>query len=343
MPTRIKRLMKNLHADTLSRYYGCGLCLPDYDLTGTKVLDLGCGAGRDVYLASQLVGPQGHVVGVDMTEAQLTAAREKQSYHAEKFGYDNVEFVKGYLEELDTVLIGQAGTFDLIISNCVLNLCTDKKKVLTDCFALLKEGGELYFSDVYCNRRVPIHLRNDAVLYGECISGALYWNDFQNMAQQVGFTDPRLVEDAPITIGNKKIQQKVAGYDFYSATYRLWKNKNLEPDCEDFGQAVIYKGGLVQNDVDDTNKENNTGSSDYSTWKLDKGHVFVKGKVHPVCGNTYHMLQDNDKIAKYFDFIGDFSTHFGIFPGCGGAVGLPYDQQPTGTMSSSSSSGGGCC
>jgi arsenite methyltransferase len=240
MPMHIQNKLNQIHPDTLARYYGCGLCLPDYDMTGLSVLDLGCGAGRDVYLASQLVGPTGRVVGVDMTAAQLTAAREKQDYHIAQFGYDNIEFVQGYLEQLDDVLIGQAGSFDLIISNCVLNLCTDKAKVLSHCHSLLKEGGEFYFSDVYASRRIPTHLRDDPVLYGECLSGALYWNDFQNLARQTGFTDPRLVDDTPITIQNPNVLRKVTGYEFYSATYRLWKRNDLEPDCEDYGQAVIF-------------------------------------------------------------------------------------------------------
>lgn len=307
-PDFIQSKIANLHPDTVARYYGCGLCLPDYDLTGLSVLDLGCGAGRDVYIASQLVGETGKVVGVDMTDEQLQAAKDKQQYHAEKFGYDNVEFVKGYLESLDEILAGR--TFDVIISNCVLNLCTDKPAVLSHCHELLSDSGEFYFSDVYASRRVPQHLQDDPVLYGECLSGALYWNDFQNLAKAAGFTDPRLVEDAPITIQNRSVQDKCQGIDFFSATYRLWKNPQLEPDCEDYGQAVVYKGTLPRQK---------------HGWKLDKKHIFTTGKIHPVCGNTYLMLQANPKISEHFDFIGDFSTHYGIFEGCTGREGIPYD------------------
>eukprot|EP01083_Nonionella_stella_P146203 459510_1 len=110
------------------------------------VLDLGCGAGRDVYIASQLVGPNGRVIGVDMTEEQLATAREFQPYHAEKFGFDNVEFHNGLIEELDAIESLKDGSVDIIISNCVINLCPDKDAVLQSCHRLLKEGGELYFS-----------------------------------------------------------------------------------------------------------------------------------------------------------------------------------------------------
>jgi len=326
-PGYIQAAIKNLHPTTVSKYYGCGLCLPSYDLTDCSVLDLGCGAGRDVYIASQLVGQNGRVVGVDMTKEQLSAAQEYQDYHSEKFGYSNTEFVKGYLESLDEIESLEKGSFDVVVSNCVINLCTDKPKVLKDCYDLLKPGGEMYFSDVYASRRVPLELQKDKVMWGECLSGALYWNDFQNMAKAAGFRDPRLVEDAPITIQNKKLQEAVnnkghSGLEFYSATYRLLKIDELEPACEDYGQAVIYKGTMPRHE---------------SGWLLDKGHYFEKGRVHPVCGNTWYMLEKNPKLKAHFDFIGDFSTHYGIFEGCGDA--MPYNR----VSSDSGGKGASCC
>jgi arsenite methyltransferase len=319
-PGYIQDCLRQIHPTTISKYYGCGLTLPSYDLTGCRVLDLGCGAGRDVYLASQLVGEKGSVVGVDMTDEQLEVAREFQSYHAEKFGFANTEFYKGYLEQLGEMSELEPASFDVIISNCVINLCTDKHAVLKACRDLLKPGGELYFSDVYASRRVPESLRQDEVLWGECLSGALYWNDFENLAIRVGFPDPRLVEDSPITIQNKAVANLVeeeghAGLEFYSATYRLFgmDQSLLEPACEDYGQAVIYKGSVPRA---------------ASFWKLDKGHVFEAGRVHPVCGNTYNMLAHNPRLKEHFEFIGDFSKHYGLFEGCGG--GLPYDRPVAG-------------
>jgi len=250
-PKFVQECLSKLHPTTIAKYYGCGLCLPQYDLTGLSVLDLGCGAGRDVYIASQLVGPKGNVVGVDMTDEQLDAARSTLEYHEEKFGYSNVQFHKGFLEKLDQIPQLKDASFDLIISNCVINLCQDKEAVLRHCTRLLKPGGEMYFSDVYANRRVPQVLKDDQVMWGECLSGALYWNDFENLARKVGFVDPRLVEDAPITIESADVQRAMdeAGQQdlsFYSATYRLWNmpTPKLEPHCEDYGQAVIYRGGI---------------------------------------------------------------------------------------------------
>ena len=307
--------------------------LPSDLLDGTTVLDLGCGAGRDVYIASQLVGASGKVIGVDMTEEQISVAKEYQTYHAEKFGFGNVEFHKGLIENLDAIESLEDNSVDVIISNCVINLCPDKEAVLKSCYRVLKPGGELYFSDVYSNRRVPQTLRDDPVLWGECLSGALYWNDFQNLAKRCGFADPRLVEDAPITINNDEVQNTISksGQDqlkFFSATYRLFKLESLEPFCEDFGQAVIYKGTIPRFE---------------SGWSLDDHHYMETGRVFPVCGNTYNMLKET-RFAEHFDFIGDFSTHYGIFDGCG--TSIPFSSATSEEGSSTGTKGGGgggCC
>jgi len=331
-PKYIQDCINNIHPEVISKYYGCGLCLPQYPLEGLNILDLGSGSGRDVYIASQLVGPNGKVVGVDMTDEQLEVAKKHLDYHTEKFGFGNVEFKKGYLENLKDLEL-PAGSFDVIISNCVINLCSDKEAVLNECLDLLKPGGELYFSDVYANRRVPKSLQENEVLWGECLSGALYWNDFENMAKKVGFADPRLVEDAPITVKNADVEQIISesgndSLEFYSATYRLWK-LGLEPHCEDYGQAVIYKpksccGG---------------GMDRYpSGWLLDKHHYFEAGKIHPVCGNTYKMLHDT-RLKEYFDFIGTWDNHYGIFEGCGSSI--PFTESDA--SSDKGDSTGGCC
>ena len=329
-PKYVRELLKKVHPTVLAKYYGCGLCLPKYDLTGCRILDLGCGAGRDVYMAAQLVGKDGEVVGVDMTKQQLDTAREYQPYHAEQFGFSNTKFVQGYLEKLGELDDLEPNSFDVIISNCVINLCTDKPAVLKACYDLLKPGGELYFSDVYASRRVPQSLQQDKVLWGECLSGALYWNDFENIARRAGFADPRLVEDAPITVQNKKVKEGIdraghAGLEFYSATYRLLKIDSLEPACEDYGQAVAYKGSIPDAP---------------SNWMLDKHHVFETGKIERVCGNSYSMLKDNPRAAEHFDFYGTWDNHYGIFEGCGS--GLPYDKVAS-SGGKGSASGGGCC
>ena len=232
-PKYIMDALREVHDEVQAKYYGCGLTIP-FDIEGLRILDLGSGSGRDCYIASKLVGPNGYVVGVDMTNEQLDVANRHVDYHTEKFGYDkpNIEFVKGNIEELDKLGL-EKGSFDLIISNCVVNLAKDKQKVLDDAFDLLKPSGEMYFSDVYSDRRVPQELQNDPILWGECLSGALYWNDFLNFAKKAGFTDPRAVENKPISIENKELEEKVGDLKFFSVTYRLFKLEGLESDCED--------------------------------------------------------------------------------------------------------------
>ena len=313
IPNHVKDKLKNIHDDVLSTYYGCGLVMPDC-LENTKILDLGCGSGRDVYLLSQFVGRNGKVIGVDMTDNQLEIAQNKLKYHMDKFGYlnSNVEFKKGNIEELDT--LGIENDLDIVVSNCVVNLCKDKERVLKNVFNLLKTGGEFYFSDVYSSQRIPSELAQDPVLWGECLSGALYWNDFLNIAKKCGFTDPRLVKSNLITIKNKELEEKVGDIKFYSATYRLFKLPDiLESDCEDYGQAVIYKGTIPEHKA---------------SWNLDNHHKIITGKIFPVCGNTWNMLNCT-RFKDHFEFIGNFDTHYGIFDGCG--TGIPFEN------------GGSCC
>jgi SAM-dependent methyltransferase len=303
-PPAIRAALSNVHEEVRARYYGCGLVAPEA-MEGLRVLDLGSGSGQDAYLLAQLVGPRGSVVGVDATPEQLAVANAHRSWHADRFGFANVEFLEGDIERLDQLDLAD-GSFDLIVSNCVINLVEDKAAVFRAAHRLLKPGGELHFSDVYADRRVAPALRSDPVLHGECLSGALYWGDFQMLAKAAGFTDPRLVRDRPLAITDPAIREKVAGHLFFSATYRLFKLDGLEPQCEDYGQAVRYRGTIPGHP---------------RLYALDKHHGIEAGRIFPVCGNTWRMLAET-RLAPHFDFFGDFQRHFGVFEGCGTA--LPY-------------------
>jgi SAM-dependent methyltransferase len=318
-PLHIREALKLVADEVQNKYYGCGLTIPS-QVEGLRILDLGSGSGRDCYIAGKLVGEKGSVVGVDMTDNQLAVANEYNEYHREKFGYakSNVSFLKGNIEKLDELNL-EDNSFDLIISNCVVNLATDKLKVLKDAYRLLKPGGEMYFSDVYCDKRIPMHLQNDRVLWGECLSGALYWNDFLNTAKSAGFIDPRVTENKPVTVENEELEEKLGTLKFFSVTYRLFKIAELESDCEDYGQAVVYKGGIPENE---------------NFFDLDDHHHFPKGKIMTVCGNTYRMLNDT-RFKAFFNFYGDWSTHYGIFEGCGGKI--PFN------VNENSSEAGACC
>jgi hypothetical protein len=158
------------------------------------------------------------------------------------------------------------------------------------------------------------------VLYGECLGGALYWNDFLPIAKEAGFLDPRLVTSRPIGITNEVVKQKLGTAKFFSATYRLFKLDGLETACEDYGQAVIYKGSIAEQP---------------DAFELDGHHFIERGKVFPVCGNTWRMLADT-RFSRHFEFVGDFCTHYGIFPGCGMSIPFALGEAPK-------PSNGGCC
>lgn len=302
-PDYIKDCIKNIDEEVVNSYYGCGLVIPD-SLEGVNILDLGSGSGMDVYILSQLVGENGFVTGIDMTQEQLDIALKYKDKHIKKIGYNNVKFIKGYIEELKEI---NNDSMDIAISNCVINLSYNKKMVLDEIFRVLKMGGELYFSDVYSTRRIPKTLKENKVLWGECLSGALYWNDFISIARDCGFLDVRIVKYNKLRIKNKEIEKLLGDIDFFSVTCRLFKlPKLLDYNCEDYGQAVIYKGTIKYSE---------------DSWSLDSHHKIERGKIFPVCGNTWNMLKES-RYEKHFDFIGDFNKHYGIFPGCGS--NLPF-------------------
>jgi arsenite methyltransferase len=223
-PEHIQKGLALIHDEVLEKYYGCGLTIPD-ELAGLRVLDLGSGSGRDCYLVSYLVGEEGSVVGIDMTDEQLAVAQRHVDYHTKSYGYaaPNVEFKKGLIEKLDEVGL-EDDSFDVAISNCVINLCPDKPAALMEIFRVLKPGGQFYFSDVYSDQPVPEHLVKDPVLYGECLSGALSESSFIEMAVETGFRKPEEIERSVITIDNEEVGQKVGDLKFHSITYSVFKD-----------------------------------------------------------------------------------------------------------------------
>lgn len=312
LPLYVREALKDVHPEVLDRFYGCGSPIPPA-LIGATVLDLGCGSGRDCYVISKLVGPSGRVIGVDMTDEQLAVARRHQAWHAERYRYANVDFRTGYIEDLAAAGIADASV-DLVISNCVLNLSPDKARCFREIFRVLKPGGELYFSDVFADRRVPYELATDPVLLGECLGGALYSEDFRRLMAQVGCLDTRVVASAPMAINNPEIEKKAGFIKFYSTTVRAFK-LDLEDRCEDFGQVATYLGGEPNN---------------LHAFVLDDHHRFETGKPMLVCGNTADMVSAT-RYARHFRVTGDKTRHYGLFD-CG-----------PGPAASPSAPAGACC
>ena len=299
IPLAHRRILAQLAPEVLDKYYGCGVCIPEA-IEGLTVLDLGSGSGRDVYLLSKLVGERGHVIGVDMTEEQLDVARRHIDFHTEKFGYaqPNVEFRHGYIEDLAAAGLPD-NSVDLVVSNCVLNLSTDKEATYREIFRVLKPGGELFIADVFADRRIPETLRQDPVLYGECLSGAMYTEDFRRLLLTLGVHDYRQFSGRRLTINNPEIEAKVGNIGFYSLTVRAFK-LDLEDKCEDHGQVATYLG---------------TVHGQATQFVLDDHHTFETGRPMLVCGNTAAMLEAT-RYAPHFRVLGDMSQHFGLFD-CG--------------------------
>lgn len=290
----VAEALRNVHETVKNRFYGCGSPIPDI-LDGITVLDLGCGSGRDCYVLSQLVGPKGRVIGVDATEEQITVAQNFVAWHKEKFGYENVEFKHGRIEDLSAHGIAD-DSIDLVISNCVLNLVSDKPKVLKSILRVLKPGGELYFSDICADRRIPASYLGDPILRGECLAGAWYPEDLRRGLSAAGCHDYRVVSNRNLTIQDPAIAAKLGDIKFTSETVRAFK-LDLEDRCEDYGQAVMYRGGIQ----DSTHN-----------FTLDQTYTFQRGKATPVCGNTADMLSST-RYEPYFTVMGDKSFHFGLF------------------------------
>ena len=297
IPAHIRPLLANLEDEVIERSYGCGSPIPAA-LEGLTVLDLGCGTGRDVYVASQLVGESGHVIGLDMTDEQLEVATRTQEAHARRFGHakSNVRFVKGILEDLGAAGI-ESESVDVVISNCVLNLAPDKRPVIDEIFRVLKPGGELYFSDIFTDRRLPDPLLRDPVLVGECLGGALYTEDFRRLMEGVGVPDHRVVASATVELEDPEVIEKAGFATFFSKTVRAFKLASLEDRCEDFGQVAVYRGTIPHHP---------------HTFVLDDHHIFETGRPMLVCGNTAAMLEET-RFGAHFEITGDRSRHFGLF------------------------------
>ena len=220
-------LMDHIPPELRFRGYGCGSPVMDAKpQAGDCVVDLGCGRGIECFIASRQVGPTGRVIGVDMLDPMLVIAQASAERVARAIGYNNMEFKKGYLENLPL----DEASVDLILSNCVLNLSTHKRNTFGEIFRVLKAGGRLVVSDVVCETEPDASIRNDDALRGECIAGAMTHRDLVGILDEVGFEHFRLIKRFPY--------RDVMGHRFYSMTYEAVK------PAASSSVRVIYRGPM---------------------------------------------------------------------------------------------------
>ena len=224
--------LKAIPQEVIEKDYGCG-DPSKYLQAGETVLDLGSGTGKICFIAAQVVGPQGKVIGVDMTDAMLEVARRNAPVVAENIGYTNVEFRKGMIQDLKTCPEGNSPliadeSIDVVVSNCVLNLVEPeaKKQLFTEIFRVLKKGGRAVISDIVSDQPIPEALQKDPELWSGCLSGALTKAEFMAGFLNAGF-------DAIKTLKfEQKPWQTIAGINFHSMTVEAAK---AATDCQDSG------------------------------------------------------------------------------------------------------------
>lgn len=207
--------------EVLKISYGCGTPAGLQTVQAREtVLDIGSGGGIDCFEASRLVGPNGHVIGIDMTETMLTIARKNASVVAANLGYpaSNVEFRKGLADAMPI----DDGTIDLIISNCVINLAPDKRKVFREMYRVAKPGGRFTISDIVSDQTVPQYLVHDTEKWGDCLSGALTLVDYMNGLATAGFRGIHLIKFSPWRV--------IDGIHFFSVTLTGYRLYEASPD-----------------------------------------------------------------------------------------------------------------
>lgn len=295
--------------EVLERDYGCG-DPTRYLREGEVVVDLGSGSGKICFIAAQIVGEHGRVIGVDMTDEMLAVARRNAPIVAERLGYANVEFRKGRiqdlsldLERLDSELkrspITNAASFlaadeladelrckhplitsdsvDVVVSNCVLNLIEPKSKrqLFQEIFRILKKGGRAVISDIVSDEEVPESMQADPELWSGCISGALTEEGFVAAFEQAGFYGIQILKRGA------EPWRTVEGIEFRSVTIEAFKGK--QGDCFERNQAVIYRGPFKEV-LDDDN------------------HRMERGRRYAVCDKTYNLYR-KAPYREFFEFV----------------------------------------
>lgn len=303
------QFLKAIPDEVLKRDYGCGD--PTRHLKpGETVVDLGSGSGKICFIASQVVGAAGRVIGVDVNDDMLRVAQRYAPEVARRVGYSNVEFRKGKvqdlaldLEALDAWLQAHpvrsaadlppfeqmmeelrrsrpllpGDSVDVVISSCVLNLVRpeDRQKLFAEIFRVLRRGGRAVISDIVSDEDVPEELQSNPELWSGCVSGAFREDLFLKAFEEAGFCGISLLER------QERPWRAVEGIEFRSVTVVAYKGK--EGACWDRKQAVIYRGPFRQVEDDD-------------------GHVLRRGVRVAVCEKTFHIYSRHP-YRSHFDFV----------------------------------------
>jgi len=301
--------LKVIPREVIERDYGCG-DPSRYLREGEVVLDLGSGTGKICFIAAQIVGPNGKVIGVDMTDEMLEVARRNSPIVAERIGYANVEFRKSRIQDLalDLELLDQelkqnpitnaasflaadalaeelrvkhpliaSDSIGVVVSNCVLNLVEPKSKrqLFDEIFRVLKKGGRAVISDIVSDEEVPEEMQNDPELWSGCISGAFTEEGFLTAFENAGFYGIQILKR------DAQPWRTVQGMEFRSVTIEAFKGKQGE--CFERNQAVIYRGPFKEV-LDDDN------------------HRMERGKRYAVCDKTYNLYK-KPPYREFFEFV----------------------------------------
>ena len=301
--------LRQIPEEIIEKDYGCGD--PSRHVKeGETVLDLGSGGGKICYIASQIVGERGRVIGVDMNDDMLALARGYQDEMASRLGYGNVSFLKGRIQDLTldrdrldvwlqehpvldeaslrrfeehvaqqrrTHPLVDSDSVDVVLSNCVLNLVDDNQKVqlFNEIFRVLRRGGRAAISDIVAAEPVPADLKEDDTLWSGCISGAMEESAFINAFVDAGFYGVEIAKR------DAEPWQTVAGIEFRSVTVGAYKGK--EGECWDHNEALIYRGPFSRVTDDD-------------------GHTFLRGERTAVCRKTYEIYS-REPYTEQFDQV----------------------------------------
>lgn len=195
---------------------GCGLPTEHAQIKkGDTVLDLGSGAGNDVFIAREIVGASGKVIGIDMTEEMVETARENNK----KLGFNNVEFLYG---EIENMLV-TSDSIDVVVSNCVLNLVPDKKKSFDEIYRILKPGGHFSISDIVTSNNLPESFKSVAELYAGCVSGTITKTKYLDIIESVGFSKTNVQSERVISLPDEFLKKHLSDEEI-----KEYKEENVQ-------------------------------------------------------------------------------------------------------------------